>query len=349
MNFISSRGLSLIALAFLGALGGPATAAVFEKTCVLQQPGDACIFDLVTNAAGSLSVCTTAGKSGDRWRTTIGRANRNGAQSVVSSGSTSSCTGTASSDVVKNGRYEVIITYESPLPGSFPKNAKVTLNGPLVPASARAYRRNDGTIEEACGADGQQIQCGTLVTCKLSPAGDNDTFRFDAPAGAAALLKISGVPFNFWQLFGPKGQSVCVNVGDAVCGRLPEAGGYTVLAASSTSAVGNYGLMLQGVSQSFHCGPSIAYGNGRSGNLTNAAEVDTFHFVGLAGQTVSISVSGISFGYWRLFDPQGVERGSSVGLGQITLGSSGTYSIAVASSVGATGTYTLSLQKVGGP
>jgi hypothetical protein len=350
MGVKSTGGWCLAGLVASGCIAAhvePATAAVFEKTCILEQPGDACIFDLQANANGSLGVCTTAGSNGDRWRTTIGRTNRNGAQSAVGTGSSSTCTGRASLSVVNGTRYEAIITYESPLPRNFPRTAKITLDGPLAPASVRTYRRNDG-ITEACGADGQRIQCGTLVTCSLSPAGDTDSFRFDAPAGAAAQLRISGVSFGFWQLFGPKGQSICSSTGDAVCARLPDSGRYTVLTSSSTGAVGQYGLMLQGVSQAFRCGPSISYGSVRTGNLAHEAEVDTYHFVGSPGQAVSINVRGISFNYWRLFDPQGMERGISTGLGQVTIESSGTYSIAVASSTGATGTYTISLQRVGG-
>jgi hypothetical protein len=327
----------------------PATGQDFPpKTCTLEAPGDACIFDLTTIRAGSLRVCTTASRNGDRWRSTIARTNTNGAQSAVGTGSTTNCTGAVTVPVVSGGNYEAIITYERPLPGIFPKNVRVTFSGPL-PSVPNPRRNRTGTIVEACGSDGQLIQCGSLVTCSFSPSGDTDTFRFDAPVGAAALVKICGVTGDSWQIFSPSGDPLCFAFEDGVCRNLPANGRYSILTGSSGNSTGNYNLMLQGVSRQFNCGLQIAYGNEIRGGLTLCSEVDTYHFDGRSGQVVSIRVSGVIGDNWRLFDPAGVERGFGFEQGQVTLASNGTHTIAVASSGGGTGNYILSLQKVGGP
>jgi hypothetical protein len=348
-----------------------------SRQCQLGAPGDACIFDLRATGSGTLQVCTKATRSGQRWRATIVQVLATGAVSAVGTGSTTAWTGCVSRNIVSGVNYEVLVTYERPLPGTFPTSVDVrftgtgsaTVSGPRLRSGApeeiqSCQQVNESTIA-AAAVDDEPIQCGTLMTCTIgSLSADTDRFTFTAAAGGAASLTtapLSGSPVEpFWVLFDPDGMQLGGHGSPGSPGTrsLPKTGTYTIEVYDfSTNEVGGYALSLQGVSHAFRCGTSIAYGGPslRRGRIDKRGDTDTFNFAGTAGQTVSVTTAPVSGSpvepFWVLFDPDGMQlggHGSPGSPGTRSLPKTGTYTIEVYDfSTNEVGEYSLSLQLVG--
>ena len=216
----------------------------------------------------------------------------------------------------------MFITYNSPLPGSFPATVEIRFNGPVTVSGPRAISgspevaRSCSQISESISAavDVETITCGTLMTCALNPVGDTDSFRFSAPNGGTASIGVARSPSSAgtpcWRVFNPIGQPltgfVCNNVAPV---NLATAGTYTIeVVESRVDQPVNYTLSLQGVSQSFRCGMPIRFGDLKSSRLSREGDTDTFNFSAAAGEVVSISIArsaGLGTPCWRLFNPNG--------------------------------------------
>lgn len=358
--------LVLVALTLI--LSVPAAAQESIVTCTLGASGEACIFDLTATADGVLSVDSKAGASGNRWRTTTFLANKKSAKSNVGTGSAATFTGLVERNVQMGTKYELAVTYETPLPGTFPASVTVRVNGPLTMSSQRPVSsfpaegqscQQVAESEVAAAVDVETIACGALLMCRLDPSGDTDAFKFMA-VGGAAIIKIAEVPAAsssraaFWELFAPSGSELGSSFGDAH-ESLPQAGEYTVQTRDTVGATGDYALSVGGVSSDFQCGIPMAYGDLKMGKVDTQGDTDTFQFVAIAGDVVSINVtelpspSSSRAAFWKLYSPTGSLLGSSFGSAQVgPLATSGTYTIVVLDTINAIGDYSLSLQKVGG-
>lgn len=325
----------------------PVHALTVQKTCTIEASGEGCIFDLNATGAGTLQICTKAGRVGDRWRATAVQVNTTGASSAVGNGSTGTFTGCASRSVTNGVSYEVLGTWERPLPGTFPATVTVQISGPFASvAGPRPLSFVEGG--QGCPADGSVISCGALFKCRFDSTADIDVFKFAGSANGAVSIKITGPSNSLWTLFRSTGNVVATGKGEAT---LPLTGDYTVQTSNTNNTIGDYWLSLEGISQAFQCGTPIAFGNVKNGNFDAPADTDTFQFVGLVNQVVSIKITGPSASLWQLFGPTGnfVATGVATATGQGTLSASGTHTIQVSNANSLTGAYTLSLQKVGGP
>jgi hypothetical protein len=358
----------VVLAAFALILSVPAAAQEVIKTCAFGASGDACVFDLTATADGVLSVDTKAGSNGDKWRATTFLANKKSAKSNVSTGSATTFTGLVGRNVQTGRKYELAVTYETPLPGTFPATVTVRVNGPVSVSEQRpvssflAEGQSCQQVAEStftAAVDVENISCGALLTCRFDPAGDTDAFTFMA-AGGAAHIKIAEVPVESgsrnarWDLFGPSGLLGGSSGADEQA--LPQAGAYTIETRDTFAATGDYALSVGGVSTEFQCGISSLYGDLKVGKLDNRADTDTFQFVAVAGDIVSINVTELPApspqrnARWDLYSPTGSPLGGSSGSGQVgPLAASGTYTIVVLDTFNAIGDYSLSLQKVSGP
>ena len=354
------KSIPYSAALLLGILNPPPVAAITaDKTCTIEASGEACIFDLRATANGTLQVCTTAARSGNRWRATLAQVNTAGAISKVGSGSTTTCTGVVQRNVVSGNNYEVLVTYERPLPGTFPTSVKARIVGPFAsipnprPISfveGQSCKQIREAAVAAAAVDVESMTCGSLMMCRLDPAGDTDTFSFMAPAGGAVSIKIAGPTWSRWDLFGPTGEALGASFGQATTGPLPLSGKHTIGVTNTANNVGDYVLSLQGISQSFHCASSMAFGDLKTGRLDQQGDTDTFSFVAIQGQVVNIKITGPTWSRWDLFGPAGQSLGASFGQATTAaLPADGSYIIHVTNTANNTGNYTLSLQKVGGP
>jgi hypothetical protein len=233
----------------------------------------------------------------------------------------------------------------------------------LLSASSNAGEDGGRKAIRRCGADGQTIACGAVVSCRLDPAGDTDLYRFSAPRGERALIRIVGPFPTVWRLFSPTGVPLDSSGGcpGRECGfsdtpALPSNGRYTIETSNNFNNVVNYQLAIQGISSSYRCGDNIRYGATKTGRLAAGAEIDTYHFVGRANQLIGIRIAGPFATVWRLYNPLGELSGvsggcpgSACGVGQVTLSRNGTYTIAVLSLFGEAVNYNLTLQRIAGP
>ena len=341
------------------ALGGalflymcePAAAIVGTKRCTLQAPGDACIFDLHTNAAGTLRVCTKALAASERWRSTVGKTNTAGGSSAVGSGTTA-CTGAAATSVVANADYEAIVTLDRPKSGGFPRQVDVTIDVPAatIPGPRPIGPPGSGGLPESCATtDGELIDCGQTIACRLDSSVDNDLFKFDAPTAAKPMIRICGASSTRWSLYSPPPVTYLgASFGRAVTAALPKSGRYSIVVSNDVGTVTDYLLTLQGVSPLFRCAPSISPGVTINRHLDSKCDIDTHKFDGNSGETWTIRISGASSTLWELYSPIGAYLGASFGQANVTLPIDGSYTIAVSNDVGTVTDYQLMILKIGG-
>lgn len=340
----------------------PAQAAV-EKTSSIQASGEGSIYDVKATAAGTLRVCTKPGRTGDRWRVTIAQVIAGGAVSAVGTGDSTGFNGCISQSVTSGTLYIVLVTWDRPLPGTFPATVTTlfktsvtdTNNPPVVPVNggtlASIVPRPISFVEggQGCPKDGSTITCGALLTgCTFDSTSDLDNFLFPASANGAASIKICGPSSSAWYVYGPTGNLITVSYGNAVA-KLPVTGNYTIQTQNNSHLLGVYSLSLEGVSQSFQCGLPIGFNQTKSGTLDACADTDTFQFVCQVNQVISINVTGPSGTAWYLYRPTGDLITVSYGASNATCTTSGTHTIKVTNNSGLTGAYSLSIQKVGGP
>jgi hypothetical protein len=355
------------AIGLVAALAMPmaseATAATTVRTCQFSAPGQACIFDVQATGAGTLTVCTKAQAGGERWRSTVVETLAKGAVSDVGTGSASSCTGTVSRDVARGSSYEAIVSYERPLPGTFPTAVEVRLTGPVTVVGPRrpgeeiqSCRQANESGRADAVVDVEAIGCGTLMMCGIGRVvGDTDTFTFSVPAGAAVAVttaRRAGKGSPCWELFDPSGASVSYSCYQR-SSSLSRPGKHTIqVYESSNDETVDYTLSLQGISQAYSCGIGLTYGALETGRIEIVGDVDSFNFDGVQGAAVSITPAkraGSGSPCWELFDPSGASVSYSCYQRAASLPKTGRYTIKVyESSNDETVDYTLSLQRVGG-
>ena len=350
------------------ALVAPAHAYV-DRPASIDYSGEGAIFDVKATAAGTLRVGTKAGRVGDRWRVTIVQATTAGGVSAVGSGSSTAFSGFISRTVAANVQYIVIVTWDRPLPGTFPASVTVrftgatdTTNPPVVgldgkPLSTIVPRaiRWDEPVSPVCPGDGSTIGCESLVSCVFDPPGDTDSFKVTVPANSDLSINIAGPPYSYWKIFNPAGSPINPPYGcSGLCEvALPMAGTYTIETYNWYNYKGAYRLSVLGISVPFRCG-TIVVPNGSpvTGKFDLGGDTDSFLLNNvLANQTYSINIIGPSYTYWKIFDPDGSPINPPYGcsgLCQVKLPKSGGYTIVVYNWYNYTGSYTLSVQKVGG-
>jgi hypothetical protein len=362
---LKSCGIDLMFCALITtALSVPISArSAVDKTSTIEASGEGSLYDVKANAAGTLRVCTKPGRSGDRWRATIAQATTAGGVSAVGTGSTAAFTGCVTRQVVSGVQYLVLVTWERPLPGVFPASITVHFTGPTdttnppvtsingAPLSSVVARSTSFTeIAQGCPVDGSTITCGALVNCSFDSTSDLDTFRFTVPANSVMSTKICGPYPSSVSVFGPTGNVIGAGAIGGGVFSLSVPGSYIVQTSNVWGATGAYSLSLEGVSQTYQCALPIAFNQSRSGSFDSCADTDTFRFVCQVNQVININVAGPYPTSVTLFDPSGaIVIGGAIGGGTYTCATSGVHVIEVSNVWGATGGYSLTLQKIAGP
>jgi positive regulator of sigma E activity len=204
----------------------------------------------------------------------------------------------------------------------------------------------------ACGEDG--------VSGALDPAGDIDTFRFDAATGDAFAITIADqgdVDPGFlsrFELFSPTG----VQIGGSSTGyravTLSDTGTHTLHVFEAERERGSYGLSLHGISSASGCGRALACGEpALAGHLDPRGDTDAFRFLGTAGDQVTLTATDLNdfdTGFtacWRLFGPDGSVVGDNVcqsGGAARTLAATGLHTVHLADTANTRrGSYSLSV------
>jgi hypothetical protein len=300
---------------------------------------------------------------------TIVQATTAGGVSAVGSGSSTAFSGFISRTVAANIQYLVIVTLDRPLPGTFPAAVTVrftgatdTTNPPVVKLDGKPLStivpRPIRWVEpgpSGCPGDGSAIGCESLVSCEFNPAGDTDSYKVTVPANSDLSINIAGPVWSRWRLFDPDGKPVGNPSGcGGLCAvALSTAGTYTIEAYNAYNNPGLYQLSVLGVSTPFRCGPIVIPGGSPvTGKFDLSGDTDSFLLNNvLANQTYSINITGPVWSRWRLFDPDGIPVGNPSGCGglcAVKLPKSGGYTIEVYNAYNNLGSYTLSVQKVGG-
>lgn len=368
MNASASRHVVRTGLGLCTLLAGmllmlPVWAAV-DRPASIDASGEGAIFDVKATAAGTLRVGTKAGRVGDRWRVTIAQANVSGAVSAVGSGSSTAFDGYVSQAVAANVQYIVLVTWDRPLPGGFPAAVTVRFTGTTDATNPPVVQLNNGTLASivprpirwvepppTCPGDGAAVGCEALAACAFEPASDTDTFKVTVPANSDLSINIAGPSATRWRIYAPNGTAINSYCQGQCEVALPTAGAYTIEAYNVFNYAGAYQLSLLGVSTPFRCGPlAIAGGSPFSGSFELVGDTDSYQLNGvLANQVYSINCTGPSATRWRIFDPDGSPINSYCqGLCQVTLPKAGGYTISVYNVFNYTGSYTCSVQRVGG-
>ena len=362
----SARKWFWICLLLAGlTLVAPAHAYVDRPACI-ENSGCGAIFDVKATAAGTLRVGTKAGRVGDRWRVTIVQATAAGGVSAVGSGSSTAFSGFISRAVSANVQYIVIVTWDRPLPGTFPACVTVRFTGatdatnppvvgldgkPLSTIVPRPIRWVEGPC--GCPGDGSTIGCESLVSCEFNPAGDTDSYKVTVPANSDLSINIAGPYYSAWKIFSPAGTPINPSGCFGQCEvALPTAGTYTIQVNNGLNNTGPYRLSVLGVSTPFRCGPIVVPGGSPvTGKFDLGGDCDSFLLNNvLANQTYSINIAGPYYSSWKIFDPDGnpINPSGCFGLCEVKLSKSGGYTIVVCNALANIGSYTLSVQKVGG-
>jgi hypothetical protein len=347
------------------ALVAPAQAYV-DRPASIEYSGEGAIFDVKATAAGTLRVGTKAGRVGDRWRVTIVQATTAGGVSAVGDGSATAYTGFISRAVAANVQYLVIVTLDRPLPGTFPAAVSVRFTGATDTTNPPVVQLNGGALASivprpirwvepgpVCPGDGSAIGCESLVSCEFNPAGDTDSFKVTVPANSDLSINIAGPSGSRWKIFNPAGSPINPYGCSGQCEvALPTAGTYTIQPYNVFNYTGAYRLSVLGVSVPFRCG-TIVVPNGSpvTGKFDLGGDTDSFLLNNvLANQTFSINITGPSGTRWKIFDPDGspINPYGCSGLCEVKLPKSGSYTIKVYNVFNYTGSYTLSVQRVGG-
>jgi hypothetical protein len=360
-NLKNATRTGFLACALLTSLTVPLSAhAAVDRTSSIQASGEGIIYDIRATGNGTLRVCTRAGRTGDRWRASIVQVTTDGAVSAVGTGSSTVFTGCISRTVTSGTQYIALVTWDRPLPGTFPATVTTRFTGTTDASNPPVVGVDGATLANIlprnreggpCPADGSLIIGGALLTnCQFNPSGDTDTFRFSAPANGAASIKISGPSGSQWTLFAPGGSVVGFTSSGMDVRKFATTGIYTIQTKNAFNSVGSYSLSMNGVSAAFReGGEPINFTQTFQRTLDAAADQDTFNFSCSANQVVSVTITGPSGTQWSLFNPTGDQVGfTSSGTAQATCTTNGLYTIRVHNAFNSTGVYGLTLQSVSG-
>jgi hypothetical protein len=276
--------------------------------------------------------------------------NVNGAVSSIGTGSTTACTGSASRSTASGVKYILAVTYDGPLEGSYPKTANVTINAPTttsIPNPRPCYPSDDVTN---CTTDPQNVVCGFDLSCTLTQ-GDLDTYRFTAPVGAALAIKVCGDIYNRWCLYDPSRTELKCALAYDTAGPSTRAGTYSIQVQNASNRPNTYSLSMQGIAAN-HYGCAIPIFDGgqpTTSSFSSCADLDGYKFFATSGHRYTISITGQSGDRWWLYDPKGAFVASCYGTCQTPpLSTTGNYTIVADNYFGRVGSYTLSLNRIGG-
>ena len=196
--------------------------------------------------------------------------------------------------------------------------------------------------------------------------GSVDAYTFTGAAGQKVFvdqLAASSCSLTWW-LTGPGGATVFASRGicaDPGTFTLPNAGGYTLRVAGTGSAIGTYSFRMTNVPppQAFAYAVGNTVSNGvpaaGAGNIELPGSADAYTFTGAAGQKIfvdQLSATSCSL-TWALTGPGGAtvfgSRGICADPGKFTLPTAGTYTLNVAATGSATGTYGFRITNVAAP
>ena len=207
-------------------------------------------------------------------------------------------------------------------------------------------------LQFATAPDGgpETLPCGGTVTCRLDPAGDQDSFTFAMPIGSGVSISISGSHTPCWQLFDPNGAFVEQPQCDTVKSENGLVGGtFTIAVTENTNQTSDYVLSLQGISESFHCGlPLNLPSDVHMDELMPAGDTDSYNFQANANAVVNVAITGTTNPCWQVFAPDGTSvmqpRCKADGATDVgPLPQTGTYTIVVTELARQATDYTLSL------
>lgn len=178
---------------FVLALWQPAAyAVVVTKTCSFGAAGDACVFDLTATANGTLIVDTQASVTGQRWRATICQVLSPSCSSNVGTGTTSAFSGAATKAVVSGTQYIGAVTYDRPLPGSFPNSVTVRFNGPVtVPSLPRPRGSGRASVLPTVYNGSYPITLNPALPFSIGISGDGkQVVRITSPSVSCGTFKL---------------------------------------------------------------------------------------------------------------------------------------------------------------
>ena len=196
--------------------------------------------------------------------------------------------------------------------------------------------------------------------------GSVDSYTFSAAAGQKVFVdQLAASTCSLtWSLTGPSGTTVFASRG--ICAdpgqfTLARTGTYSLRVAGTGSAVGTFSFRITTVAppQTFAYTVGATVGNGLpaagAGNIELPGSVDRYTFTGAAGQKVfvdQLAAASCSL-TWSLTGPGGAtvfaSRGICADPGKFTLAAAGTYTLSVAATGGATGTYSFRITNVAAP
>jgi hypothetical protein len=180
------------------------------------------------------------------------------------------------------------------------------------------------------------LACGQTSAGNIAHLGESRTHRFVAAAHDTVSItarETGGGLGACWELYDPAGLSL-----GAACGQgdrtVAVGGRYTIRIFDGAYAkTGSYDVNLAMVSDSASsCAAAISCGQTLTGEIGDVAESDTFQFVGIPGDTVSITAQetgGPMDACWDLYDPQGSLVANGCGQNAKTIAVHGRYTIRV--------------------
>ncbi len=200
----------------------------------------------------------------------------------------------------------------------------------------------------------------------IEQPGSVDSYTFSAAAGQKVFVdQLAASTCSLtWSLTGPSGTTVFASRG--ICAdpgqfTLARTGTYSLRVAGTGSAVGTFSFRITTVAppQTFAYTVGATVGNGLpaagAGNIELPGSVDRYTFTGAAGQKVfvdQLAAASCSL-TWSLTGPGGAtvfaSRGICADPGKFTLAAAGTYTLSVAATGAATGTYSFRITNVAAP
>jgi len=161
------------------------------------------------------------------------------------------------------------------------------------------------------------ISYGETLAGAIDPAGEIDTYVFDAMAGDVALVRMSGLAGTFdatFRVYRPDGSLLCeatrTNLGliEQVC-TIDVTGSHAIISSDDNGVdIGNYSVALQRLNGPGQAIP-ISYGETFAGAIDPAGEIDTYVFDAVAGDVALVRMSGLagtSFdATFRVYRPDG--------------------------------------------
>jgi hypothetical protein len=198
------------------------------------------------------------------------------------------------------------------------------------------YDVNLAVVSDTASSCTQPIGCGQTLAGSIDDVGQSNTYRFSAQANETISItaqQTSAFLDACWQLYDPQGIAVYGACGQAEK-TLAVAGNYTIrVSAGGDGDTGTYDLNVVVISDTpSNCARGIVCGETLTGTLSGSGESDTFRFVAVAGETVSVTTretGGFAIVCWEAYDPDGISLGGVCGQDEKTLAVTGGYTLRV--------------------